>query len=84
MIVHDSLFVFVLRPVFVARNELLCRRVMQAWVTVVIVAHVGFVVYPTVARRDRPGCSPGDSLPGTFGLVVACFWVLYETRMVVL
>jgi hypothetical protein len=46
-------------------------------VTVFIVAYVGFLVYPTVAPLRALG------VIGMFGLVVACLWVPYRTRMVV-
>jgi membrane-associated phospholipid phosphatase len=51
MIVYGSLSVFVLLPLLVVRDQQLFRRVLQAWVTVVIVAYVGFLVCPTVAPR---------------------------------
>lgn len=51
MVVYGSLYVFVLLPLLVVRDEQLFRRTLQAWVTVLIVAYVGFLVYPTVAPR---------------------------------
>jgi hypothetical protein len=77
MIVYGSLSVFVLLPLLVVRDQQLFRRVLQAWVTVFIVAYVGFLVYPTVAPLRALG------VIGMFGLVVACLWVPYRTRMVV-
>lgn len=57
MIVYGSLWVFVLLPFLVVRDQQLFRKVLQAWVTVVIVAYAGFLVYPTVA--PRPAEVPG-------------------------
>jgi membrane-associated phospholipid phosphatase len=59
MLVYGSLYVFVvLMPVLVVRQPALFRRAMQAYLTVMLVAYVGFVLYPTVA--PRPDAVPGD------------------------
>lgn len=59
MIVYGSLYVFVLLPLLVVRDQQLFRRALQAWVTVLIVAYVGFLVYPTVAPRPARVISEG-------------------------
>ena len=51
MLVYGSLFVFVLLPLLVVRQEELFRRAMKAYLMVLTVAYVGFVAYPTVAPR---------------------------------
>ena len=59
MLVYASLYVFViLLPLLVVREPDLIRRAMQAYLTVMIVAYIGFLVYPTGA--PRPGGVPGD------------------------
>jgi membrane-associated phospholipid phosphatase len=58
VIVYGSLLAFVLVPLLVVRDQRLFRRVLQAWVTVIVVAYVGFLVYPTVALR--PTAVPAD------------------------
>lgn len=69
-IVYGSLFVFVLLPLLVVRDQQLFRRVLQAWVTVLIVAYVGFVVYPTVTPR------PAEVLAG--GFAAWCLQFIYS------
>lgn len=59
MIVYGSLYVFVLLPLLVVRDQQLFRRVLQTWVTVFIVAYVGFLVYPTVAPRPAKVLAEG-------------------------
>ena len=49
MLVYGSLYVFVFLPLLVVREEQLLRRAMRAYLTVLTVAYVGFVAYPTVA-----------------------------------
>ncbi len=50
MLVYGSLYVFVvLLPVLVIRQRELFRRALQAYVMVMLVAYVGFLVYPTAA-----------------------------------
>ena len=49
MLVYGSLYVFVLLPLLVVRQEQLFRRAMQAYLMVLTVAYIGFVAYPTVA-----------------------------------
>jgi membrane-associated phospholipid phosphatase len=52
MLVYGSLYVFVLLPLLVVRQEQLLRRAMQAYVTVLSLAYIGFVMYPTAAPRS--------------------------------
>ncbi len=50
--VYGSLYVFVvILPLLVVRQSALARRAMQAYLTVMIVAYVGFLLYPTTAPR---------------------------------
>jgi membrane-associated phospholipid phosphatase len=52
MLVYGSLYVFVVTlPLFVVRQRGLFRRALQAYLTVMIVSYVGFVLYPTVTPR---------------------------------
>jgi membrane-associated phospholipid phosphatase len=51
MLVYGSLWVFVLLPLLVVRQQQLFRRAMQAYLMVLTVAYIGFVAYPTVAPR---------------------------------
>ncbi len=52
MIVYGSLYVFVvLLPVLVVRQQELFRRALQAYLLVMTVAYVGFLLYPTTAPR---------------------------------
>ncbi len=61
MFVYGSLYVFVvLLPLLVVRQQELFRRAMQAYLTVMIVSYVGFLLYPTVAPR------PADVVEGGF------------------
>jgi membrane-associated phospholipid phosphatase len=56
--VYGSHYVFVLLPLFVARDERLFRRVMTVYLIVFIVGYLGFLAYPTVA--PRPMAVAGD------------------------
>jgi membrane-associated phospholipid phosphatase len=58
MLVYASLFLCVLLPLLVVRDQLLFRRTLKAFLTVWIIAFVGFLAYPTVA--PRPTQVPGD------------------------
>jgi membrane-associated phospholipid phosphatase len=59
MLVYGSLYVFVvLLPFLVARQQDLTRRAMQAYLMVMIVAYVGFMLYPTAS--PRPAQVPGS------------------------
>lgn len=59
MLVYGSLYVFVLLlPVLVVRQRELFRRALQSYLLVMLVAYVGFMVYPTEA--PRPVHVPGD------------------------
>jgi membrane-associated phospholipid phosphatase len=52
MLVYASLYVFVvLLPVLVVRQQDLFRRALKAYLMVMIVAYVGFLLYPTTAPR---------------------------------
>jgi membrane-associated phospholipid phosphatase len=57
MLVYGSLYVFMLLPLLLVRQEQLVRRALRAYLTVLIVAYVGFLAYPTVTPRpaDVPG-----------------------------
>jgi membrane-associated phospholipid phosphatase len=59
MLVYGSLYVFViLLPLLMVRQHGLLRRAMQAYLMVMVVAYVGFLLYPTAA--PRPAVVPGD------------------------
>jgi membrane-associated phospholipid phosphatase len=59
MLVYGSLYVFVvLLPLLIVRDQALARRAMQAYLLVMVVSYVGFLVYPTAA--PRPAEVPGD------------------------
>lgn len=59
MIVYGSLYVFVvLLPLFVVRERDLLRCAMKAYLLVMIVSYVGFLLYPTAA--PRPAQMPAD------------------------
>jgi membrane-associated phospholipid phosphatase len=69
MFVYGSLYVFVaLLPLFVVRQAALFRRAMQAYLTVMLVAYAGFLLYPTLA--PRPVFVPGDGF-SAWGLRLA-------------
>jgi membrane-associated phospholipid phosphatase len=52
MLVYGSLYVFILLlPVLVVRQQALFRRGLQAYLTVMLVAYAGFMLYPTAAPR---------------------------------
>ena len=61
MLVYGSLFVWVLLPLLVVRQEQLFRRAMKAYLMVLTVAYVGFVTYPTVAPRPAEVLGEGFS-----------------------
>jgi membrane-associated phospholipid phosphatase len=59
MLVYGSLFVFTaVLPLLVVRQRELFRRAMQAYLTVMLVAYAGFLLYPTAA--PRPDIVTGD------------------------
>ena len=59
MLVYGSLYVFILLlPVLVVRQHELFRRGLQAYLMVMLVAYVGFLLYPTAA--PRPAEVSGD------------------------
>lgn len=59
MLVYGSLYVFiVVLPLMVVRQRELFRRALQAYLTVMLVAYLGFLLYPTVA--PRPDVVAGD------------------------
>jgi membrane-associated phospholipid phosphatase len=51
MFVYGSIYVFVLLPLLVVRQQQLLRCAMKAYVMVLIVAYAGFLAYPTIAPR---------------------------------
>jgi membrane-associated phospholipid phosphatase len=51
VLVYLSQWVFSFLPVFVVRGHELRRRAVFAYLTIVIVAYVGFLLYPTVGPR---------------------------------
>jgi membrane-associated phospholipid phosphatase len=54
MLVYGSLYVFVvLLPILVVRQQELFRRALKGYLFVMIVAYVGFVLYPTAAPRPE-------------------------------
>lgn len=62
MLVYGSLYVFVvLLPLLVVRQQELFRRAMQAYLMVMIVSYVGFVLYPTAAPRPAQVLGDGFS-----------------------
>ncbi len=79
MLVYGSLYVFVvLLPLLVVRHWELGRRAMQAYLAVMIVSYVGFLLYPAAA--PRPAQVPGDGffpwtlrLAYTLDTVYGCF-----------
>ncbi len=50
-LVYGSLYIFAFLPVFVVRQRDLWRRAVLAYLSVVIVAYLGFVIYPAAAPR---------------------------------
>ena len=65
-LVYASLGVFVvLLPVMVVRERELLRRTMQAYLTVMVISYLGFVVYPTIG--PRPSVVAGTGF-GPWGL----------------
>lgn len=62
MLVYGSLYVFVvLLPLFVVRPPQLFRRAFQAYLMVMIVSYVGFLLYPTAAPRPAEVLGDGFS-----------------------
>lgn len=62
MLVYGSLYVFVvLLPLLVVRQQELFRRAMQAYLMVMIVSYVGFLLYPTAAPRPAQVLGVGFS-----------------------
>lgn len=60
MLVYGSLYVFVLLlPVLVVRQRELFRRALKSYLFVMIVAYVGFVLYPTAAPRPEDVAGTG-------------------------
>jgi membrane-associated phospholipid phosphatase len=58
MLVYGSLYLFmIILPVLVVRDPALFRRALQGYLTVMIVAYAGFLLYPTTLPRpvDLPG-----------------------------
>jgi membrane-associated phospholipid phosphatase len=70
MLVYGSLYLFmVILPVLVVRDPALFRRALQGYLTVMIVAYVGFLVYPSTLPRP-------EDVPGT-GFAVWSLRLLY-------
>ena len=62
MLVYGSLYVFVVvLPLLVVRQQELFRRAMQAYLMVMIVSYVGFLLYPTAAPRPAQVLGDGFS-----------------------
>jgi len=57
MIAYGSIWIFAFLPVFIVRQPALTRRAMLAALTVIVIAYVGFLIYPTVLPRAEV---PGD------------------------
>lgn len=53
MIAYGSIWIFAFLPVFVVRQPALTRRAMLAALTVIAIAYVGFLLYPTVLPRSE-------------------------------
>jgi membrane-associated phospholipid phosphatase len=53
MLAYGSIWIFAFLPVFVVRQPELTRRAMLAALTVIGVAYVGFLAYPTVLPRPE-------------------------------
>lgn len=53
MLAYGSIYIFAFLPVFVVRQPALTRRAMLAALTVIGLAYVGFLVYPTVLPRSE-------------------------------
>ena len=51
MIVYASMYVFAFLPLLVVRDGQLFYRAGQAYVTVLVIAYVGFILYPTVGPK---------------------------------
>jgi membrane-associated phospholipid phosphatase len=51
MFVYGSMYVFVLLPLLVVRDQPLFRRALQSYLMVLLVAYAGFVLYPTLTPR---------------------------------
>jgi len=58
MLVYASMYVFVLLPLLIVREPRLFRRAMACYITVLTLAYVGFILYPTMAPRP-------DTVPGS-------------------
>ena len=58
--IYWSQWVFSFLPVFIVRGVELRRRTVLAYVTIVIVAYAGFLLYPTLA--PRPALVAGDDI----------------------
>jgi membrane-associated phospholipid phosphatase len=53
MLAYGSVWIFAFLPVFVVRQPALTRRAMLAALTVICLAYVGFLIYPTVLPRSE-------------------------------
>jgi membrane-associated phospholipid phosphatase len=62
MFVYGSLYVFVvILPLLVVRQQELARRAMRAYLTVMITAYIGFLLFPTLAPRPEDVVGDGFS-----------------------
>jgi hypothetical protein len=52
-LIYGSLYVFVLLPLLIVRQQEQIRRTVWAYLMVWIVAYVSFLVYPTIAPRPN-------------------------------
>lgn len=60
MLAYGSMYVFVLLPLLVVRHPPIFRRALRSYVTVILIAYAGFLLYPTVTPR------PASVAPGGF------------------
>jgi hypothetical protein len=51
MLVYGSIWVFMLLPFLVVREDDLIIRMLASYITVVVIAYAAFLVYPTVGPR---------------------------------
>jgi len=51
MLVYGSLYVFMLLPFYLVREDNLFRRMLLSYIMVLVVSYIGFLVYPTVGPR---------------------------------
>jgi membrane-associated phospholipid phosphatase len=59
MLVYGSMYVFVLLPLLVVREPALFRQALKAYITVLVLAYVGFLAYPTISPRPAEVVAAG-------------------------